>query len=72
MNNTPTPRTDAVVVSSEIHGYSEFDEGFFVAADFARRAHPHAKLHVFHLDLSALTAEALAKRQSDRETNGDE
>lgn len=31
-----TPETDAVVVSAEVHGFSEFREGWFVTAEFAR------------------------------------
>ena len=34
--------------------------GIAVAADFARRAHPQARLHLMHLDLTTLTVDALA------------
>lgn len=33
----PTPRTNKEIVCQEIHGYAEFDEGWFVEADFARQ-----------------------------------
>lgn len=40
--------------------------GIAIAADAARRANPQARLHVFHLDLAVLHADALAVQLEDR------
>lgn len=40
--------------------------GVAIAADAARRAHPGVRLHLFHFDLSVLTADALAVQLEER------